>query len=64
MKEITKYWVIECPAWGTLYATGTEAQAEEWRIHKANWEGSIARKRQATQQEIAGRKYRDLTGLL
>ena len=37
-------WKIHVVAWGTLYARGTAKQAEEWRRHKACWEGCIARK--------------------
>lgn len=45
-------WIIEVPAWGILYAIGTEEQAEEWRCHKANYEQSVARKRVATEKEV------------
>lgn len=38
------YWRIDVLCWGTVYAVGTEAQAEEWRAHKARWEGCVARK--------------------
>ena len=37
-------WKITVASWGTIYAQGTEVQAEEWRRHKASWEGSVARK--------------------
>ena len=41
-----KYWDITVAAWGPLYATGTEEQAEKWRKHKARWERCIARKKE------------------
>ena len=62
--EYTKHWVIEVPAWGTLYAIGTEAQAEEWRVHKARWERSVARKREATEEERNRKNFESLTNLL
>ncbi len=58
-----KHWVIEVPAWGTLYAIGTEAQAEEWRRHKANWEHSVARKREATKEEVEENEFTQLNTL-
>lgn len=32
------FWSIDITNWGTLFAFGTEAEAEEWRVHKALWE--------------------------
>jgi len=58
------HWIIEVPAWGTLYAIGTEQEAEEWRAHKANWEHSIARKRIASEEEIKSHQFEDLNNLL
>ena len=59
-----KYWTIEVNNWGTLFAKGTEEQAEEWRKAKANWEHSIARKREATQEEIKSNEFSNLEDLL
>lgn len=59
-----KYWIIEVVAWGTLYAIGTEEQAEEWRRHKANWEQCIARKREASPQEMKEHAFEQLDDLL
>ena len=65
MNEPKKYWKIEVVDWGILYATGTEAQAEEWRVHKANWEHSIARKTELkTDYDIRGREFKNLSDLL
>lgn len=44
MPTANKYWKITVHDWGTLYAIGTEAQAEEWRKHKARWEQAVAKK--------------------
>lgn len=38
------FWIITVVGWGTRALYGTEAQAEEWRAHKAQWEGAIGRK--------------------
>ena len=62
MKKL-RHWVIEVPAWGTLYAIGTEEQAETWRRHKANWEQSVARKREATEKEIELNVFTELNTL-
>ena len=59
-----KHWVIKVSSWGTLYAIGTEEQAEEWRGHKASWEHSPAQKREATEQEKTEHEYRRLSDLL
>lgn len=53
----TAHWVIRVSNWGTFYALGTEAQAEEWRAHKANWEHGIAEKRRATAEEITMNEF-------
>lgn len=63
MKE-EKYWVIHVVDWGTLYAKGTEEQAEEWRRHKANWEGCVAKKRLATEGEMDTHKFKSLSELI
>lgn len=49
-------WVISLPFYGAFLFDGTEAQAEEMRAHKANWEREIARKRPATPAECAAGK--------
>jgi hypothetical protein len=59
-----KHWRIHVVCWGTLFAVGTEAQAEEWRQHKAGWEGCVARKRLATPEEIRAEKFARLAELL
>ena len=46
------YWRIDVSGWGTLWAVGTEAEAEEWRKHKAGWEGSVARKREVSEDAL------------
>ena len=55
-KERESYWVIDITCWGTHHAIGTEKQAEEWRRNKARYEGCIARKRVANDEEIADHK--------
>lgn len=47
------HWIIDVAAWGTLYGFGTEEEAEEWRSHKANWERCVAKKRKASESEVA-----------
>ena len=65
MKKIAKdYWAINVHSWGTLYAIGTEAEAEEWRRHKSNWEQSVATKRLATEEEVKKEKFDKLSDLL
>ena len=60
-----KYWEIEVVCWGTLYAIGTEEQAEEWRKHKANWEQCIARKKEIQKTDLPkNEKWAKLTKLL
>lgn len=59
-----QHWRIDVHGWGTLWAVGTEAQAEEWRRHKANWEHAVARKSICTDEEKAGRKFDNLSDLL
>lgn len=63
-KRKRERWVIKVASWGTLYAIGTEAQAETWRGAKANWERSVATKRLATKEEILLQKFDDLGELL
>lgn len=41
-KSKTQYWAINATSWGIRLFEGTEAKAEEWRAHKANWEGCVA----------------------
>lgn len=62
MKE--KHWVIKVSCWGTIYAVGTEVQAEEWRAHKADWEGCPAHKRLATDEEISTHNFDKLADFL
>jgi hypothetical protein len=38
------FWKISVASWGELLCFGTEAEAEEWRKHKARWEQCVARK--------------------
>jgi len=66
MKEAQeiKHWTITVSSWGTLYAIGTEEQAEEWRRHKARWEQSTAQTREATKEEIEEKNFRKLSDLL
>jgi hypothetical protein len=58
------HFTIDVNGWGTLYGFGTEAEAEEWRAHKANWERAVARKRVATATEISVMEFEDLSKLL
>ena len=32
-------WMIRVAGYGTFEFTGTQAEAEEMKVHKANWEG-------------------------
>lgn len=41
-------WVINVAHYGAFLFDGTEAEAEEMRAHKANWEHAIAHKRPAS----------------
>lgn len=58
------HFAITVAGWGTLFATGTSAQAETWRKHKAIWEMAVAHKRIATAAEKASEKFEDLTRLI
>lgn len=59
------YWKIDVADWGVLWAIGTEEHAEEWRRHKANWEGCPARKERVEKADLPdGRKWADLADLL
>ena len=41
-------WVINLHDYGSFIFEGSEAEAEEMRVHKARWEGEIAHKRPAS----------------
>lgn len=45
-------WVIQLPYYGSFLFEGTEISAEEMRVDKSRWEGEIAKKRLATEDEI------------
>ena len=62
MASDERHWAITVHDWGTLYAIGTEAHAEEWRRHKARWERAVARKRVVDPSESA--TWRRLDALL
>ena len=47
-----EHWEITVNGWGTLFAIGTEADAEAWRSHKAQWEAGIATKRRVNPDEV------------
>lgn len=64
MDRVAFHWVIEVRDWGTLYARGSESQAEEWRAHKAAWEHAVATKRPATADEIRDHPFSELRDLL
>lgn len=68
MNDVNKYgikhWKIDVVAWGVLYCTGTEEEAETWRRHKSNWERCIARKTLATPNEIKTNSFSPLIELL
>jgi hypothetical protein len=52
MKE-TRFWRISVGGgYGSFIFEGSEEQAELMRRHKAVWEGAVARKRPATDEEI------------
>lgn len=40
-------WIISVGGYGSFGFLGTEAEAEEMRAHKADWEGGVGRKRRA-----------------
>lgn len=47
-------WVIlVAGGYGAFLFQGTESEAEEMRVHKANWEGAIAHKRPASAPDFA-----------
>lgn len=47
---MSEKWIITVGAgYGSFEFEGTEAEAEEMRRHKANWEGGPAVKRRATE---------------
>lgn len=50
---MTEKWKIRVQGYGTFDFTGTEAEAEEMRIHKARWEGGVGLKyRTENQTEV------------
>lgn len=51
-----KIWIIQLPYYGSFIFEGTEIQSEQRRIDKSNWEGEIAKKRLATEDEILAKK--------
>jgi len=49
-----KDWVITVMGgYGEFLFHGSEVEAEDMRRHKANWERAIARKREATPEDVA-----------
>lgn len=50
-------WLIDVAAWGQIIFVGTEEEAEEWRVHKSNWEGCIATKRRAAPGDLAKHRF-------
>lgn len=53
MKKEIKHWIIWVSnGYGAFYFKGNEDEAEYMRRHKAVWEGSLARKRPATKEEV------------
>lgn len=53
-------WVIKIAGgYGSFFFEGTEMEAEQRRIDKCRWEGSIGKKRLATQEEIEQNKIND-----
>lgn len=50
-----QWWIISVSGYGTFAFKGTEAEAEEMRAHKANWEGGVGRKRLADPTNINDR---------
>lgn len=50
-------WVINIGGgYGAFLFNGTEAEAEDMRKHKANWEQAVAIKREADLKEVAEQK--------
>jgi hypothetical protein len=47
------WWMIKVTGYGEFEHFGTEAEAEEMRVHKSQWEGGRGTKRKATPDEIA-----------
>lgn len=45
---IHPHWVILVGDYGAFLFTGTEAQAEDMRVHKSRWEGAVGHKRCAS----------------
>lgn len=45
-------WVIRVAGYGAFLFAGTEQEAEQMRMHKANWEQGIGHKRLADKNEI------------
>lgn len=56
MSAATNRWVILVGGgYGAFFFEGDAEQAEEVRVHKARWEGAIARKRPAADDEHDGK---------
>jgi hypothetical protein len=51
-----KWWIIEVTGYGDFSFFGTEAEAEDTRIHKAEWEGGEGMKRRADRDNGRDRK--------
>lgn len=47
MSETRKWWIVHVAGYGAFATYGTEAEAEETRAAKAEWEGGVGRKRPA-----------------
>lgn len=52
MEKTINFWVIEIRDWGTLHGVGTESEAREWGLGKAEWEGTSMKMREATAEEV------------
>lgn len=55
MSHAPSWWVVCVRDWGSVAIIGSETQAEDFRVHKARWEGCPAWKlcvRDATAEEI------------
>lgn len=52
-ETVADHWVILVGGYGAYLFRGSEAEAEDERVHKARWEHGIGKKRRATAKEIS-----------
>jgi|GEM_PF-6307163 len=56
-----KWWLISIGGYGEFGFFGTEIEAEEIRVNKANWEGGIGLKRLISKNDPYAKKEREHT---